>query len=152
MCISRIRYKNIDSVILILFLVLLSACDTSFRIEKVSSDNTSITKIYETYLVSNVSNIPEEKYSILQASLKNRFIQLCEKDTFVNEFSVDFYEDIYCTRNYYKRIEQLRGAESLIEKCEDYYYGSFLYKRSKEKPYMWYLSYPTNLKDTIYCK
>lgn len=137
--------------LIIITLVLLYSCDTKFKAEKVESETYSNIELYETYLVSNVSSSPSERYHVLiNEIIKKRIKKIYNTDSNINKFNAEFYEDVYCTRNYYENYEKLKGVESIIERCEDYYCGSFTYIKSNNNN-QWYLIFPKNMRDTIYC-
>ena len=133
-------------------LVILIACDTTFRAEKVETKNYNHEELYETYLVSNASNAKKERYPILLSFLEKRLNEINKTDTNIVKFVSEFYDNVSCTRRYYKNYKNLKGVESIVERCEEYYCGSFTYEKSKENNNQWYLTYPKNMKDTIYCK
>ncbi len=138
---------------LIFFLLIqLVACDNTLKATKVETENYN-NELYETYLVSNVSNLPKVRYpNLLNTVVKKRVREVSKTDTRIVRYVVEFYDDVACTRRYYKNHKHLKGVESIIERCEEYYCGGFTYEKSQENDNKWYLVYPKNIKDTIYCK
>lgn len=138
-------------ILIILFSLVLNSCDNTFKAEKVELETYSDIELYETYLVSNVSSSPSERYPVLiNEVIKKRIKRICEDYSNINKFNAEFYEDAYCTRNYYKNYKKLKGIESIIERCEEYYSGSFTYIKSNNNN-QWHLIYPKNMRGTIYC-
>jgi len=134
-------------------LVALFGCDTNFKAVKVESENYSNEKIYETYLISNTSDLPKERYPVLINNVAKKRIQEIHKtNTDVIKFVAEFYRDVSCTRKYYENYESLKRVESIVERCEEFYSGSLTYERSTINDKYWYLVYPKNMKDTIYFK
>ncbi|MCW3805206.1 hypothetical protein [Plebeiibacterium marinum] len=141
--------KYLLSVLLILLIV---SCDNEFHAERVDIDTSCQTGANELYLTNNYPKDVAERRKLYFEFAKLNMMNLCDLDSCISSYSITFYEDCNCTRGYIKRQEELRRVESLYERCENYYNGSFLYERSKDNPNVWILTYPKEFKDTIYCK
>ena len=138
-------------ILIITSIIFLYSCDTTFKAEKVATENYNNGFIYESYLVTNTSDIPEKRYPILLSFIENRLNEINKTNSNLSKFGIAFYDNVSCTRRFYKNYKNLKGVESIVDRCEEYYCGSFQYKKSKEKPNQWYLIFPKNMRDTIYC-
>lgn len=136
-------------VFLFILIIIISSCDNKFKAEKTYS-KTNEENYYVLYLISNISYNREIRYKILLDFIKKT--DFSEIDTSITSYTVVFYRDCYCTRNYIERINKLEKSESLVERCEDEYCGSFDYKKSKHNPKIMYLTFPKDFKDTIFIK
>ncbi len=136
----------------LLFLLIVS-CNKEFQAERVYIDISCARKGgYELYLTSNFPENVTERDKFFFEFTKRNMMNLCDLDSCISRYSITFYRDCNCTRGYIKRIQELKGSVSLYERCEDNYTGSFLYERLEDNPNVWYLSYPKEFNDTIYCK
>lgn len=135
-------------ILLVTSIVFLYSCDTTFKVEKMISDNRNRT-INETYLVSNIDYSSKVNDSILiNTVVKERLTEICKTDTVIMKFVVGFYENTSCTRRYFKNYKSLKGVEHISERCENNHIETFIYEQSNNK---WNLKYSKNKKYTIYC-
>jgi len=126
-----------------------SACDNQFKAEKVISRKGLEDKEYfELYLISNFSKDRSERYKTLLDFIQKS--DFWKKDSSITSHTFVFYDDCYCTRNYIERIDKLENSESLVERCENEYCGTFVYEKSQLNSKMWHLTFPRDIKDTIY--
>jgi|SRR5690554_3915070 len=140
-------------ILFVLFFPLLMACE--FKAEKVLSEvrngNGS-----ELYLISNITKNRGERHEILFEFVKDNSPDFCCLDSTVTFYAISFYRNTACTRGYiegYKKSrDNLRDIESIDERCEIDYLGSFVYKRYKVNHNDWILSYPKEFCDTIDCE
>lgn len=136
---------------IIILIPLLLGCE--FRAEKVEFGSSCITKGgSEIYLVKNYPKDVKTRDKFFFDFARKNMQDFYKLDSCITMYSIGFYKDSECTRRYIKNIETLRGVESLYERCQDDDLGGFLYKRLKDNPKIWYLSYPKEFNDTIYCE
>lgn len=137
----------------LLFLLFICGCDRECLVERAVVDiDVRRCDGVELYLVTNCIKDLHERDVFFLAYIKDHLINLCELDTAITGYSIGFYESTFCSRAYAERYFELKNVESLYERCGSDYLGSFLYKRLEGSPSVWYLAYPNEINDTIFCK
>ena len=141
--------KNIIGSILLVTLVL-SCAKQPFQAERVEividgfSEGGS-----ELYFVKNTPDSVAPRRKLFFEFTKKNMIDLCTLDSSILCYSIDFFRDCSSTRRYLE--SRKRRFVDIYQENEDYSQDGFLYRRSKKNLNVWYLVYPHELKDTIYC-
>lgn len=137
----------------LLFLLFICGCDKKCLVERAVVDiDVRRSDGVELYLVTNYIKDVHERDRYFLTSIKDRLVHLCELDSVITSYSISFYDNTSCSRDYAERYFELKNVESLYERCGRDYLGSFLYKRLEENSSVWYLAYPNEINDTIYCE
>ena len=141
--------KNIIVSIILVTLVL-SCAKQPFQAERVEIEIFSSTKGgSELYFVKNTPDSVAPRRKLFFEFTKKNMIDLCTLDSSIVDYSIDFFTDCSSTRRYLE--SRKRRFVDIYQENEDYLEGGFLYKRSKKNLKVWYLTYPHEFKDTIYC-
>lgn len=138
--------KVLTSVLLMVFIL---SC--KFEAMKVKSE---VNKdcLSELYLISNTTNEKKKRYDILFKLAKDSMPNLCKIDSTLMSYSIEFYSNTNSFKNYINGSDNRKDSEFIIELFEDNYRGGFFYRRDKVLRNMWYLTYPKEFNDTIYCE
>ena len=136
-------------------ILILCGCKGEMEFKRVESESRNEAPDYrDMFLVANAPNDPVMRDSLLVAFAKKRMPDFCSLNVDFNSYSIYFYESTWCTRGF---DEGNRGRSWSLAMddagCpDDKLPVSFYYKRSEENPKLWYLFYPQNPADTIYCQ